>query len=71
MFRSGALQSLHQSTTRMSSYPAYTNDSYYVTTGGGARGGGVTKDLALVGMQEKIRVTKKWMSGSGLMVNIT
>jgi len=43
--------------------PAYTDDSYYVTTG-------VTKDIALAEMQEKIRKAEKWMSGSGLRVNL-
>ncbi len=43
--------------------PAYANESYYVTTG-------VTKDIALAEMQEKIRIVEKWMSRSGLRVNL-
>ena len=48
---------------RTGSDPAYADDSYYVTTG-------VTKDVALAEMQEKIRIAEKWMSGSGLKVNL-
>jgi len=48
---------------RTGSDPAYADDSYYVTTG-------ATKDVALAEMQERIRIAEKWMSGSGLKVNL-
>jgi hypothetical protein len=48
---------------RTGSDPAYADDSYYVTMG-------VTKDVVLAEMQEKIRIAEKWMSGSGLKVNL-
>jgi len=48
---------------RTGSDPAYADDSYYVTAG-------VTKDVALAEMQERIRIAEKWMSGSGRKVNL-
>ena len=48
---------------KTSSGPAYADDSYHISSG-------ATKDVVLTEIQEKIMAAEKWMSGSGLKVNL-